>query len=427
MILAYRILTTILYPFIFVYLYFRVSIKKESPERYKEKILSNHFNVKKNNNLKLLWFHATSIGEFKSIIPIIEELNKNLLNYEFLITTTTLSSSILAKSELKKFKNAHHRFIPFDLVHLIEKFLDLWKPEKIFLVDSEIWPNLILKASSYQIPIALINARITKKSFDRWSMFPKTAEKIFKNFSLCLCSNYETKIFLKKLKAKNVRYEGNIKLINKLDNKEFNNVNEALLKKLRFWIAASIHKEEDLTCLKTHIELKKNYKDIVTIIAPRHIDRAEKIKKQSEKLNLKTQILNKGDIFFADMEIIIINSYGVLQEYFLYAKSVFIGKSLIKRLKNDSGQNPIDAAYLNCKIYHGPYVSNFKEIYEILKKNHISDKIKSHKELGEKLIKDLKNPKKSEINFSKNIETLGLNILSKTIAEIQNFLNDKIK
>ena len=146
MLLAYRILTTLIYPLLFIFTFLRVFIRKEDPIRYKEKILTSFFNINRKKNSKLIWFHAASIGEFKSILPIINELNKNNNNLEFLITTITLSSSNLAKEELKKYNNIYHRFFPFDVHFLVSKFLSLWKPNLIFLVDSEIWPNLILEA-----------------------------------------------------------------------------------------------------------------------------------------------------------------------------------------------------------------------------------------------------------------------------------------
>ena len=142
--------------------------------------------------------------------------------------------------------------------------------------------------------------------------------------------------------------------------------------------------------------LKERYKDIITVIAPRHIKRVKNIKTICESLNLNVQVLNKEDVISNNKEIIIINSFGVLQDYFKYAKSVFIGKSTIKKLENVGGQNPIEAAKLGCKIYHGPYVYNFKEIYEILEKNNISKKIENYTELSNYLIKDLINPEKEE-------------------------------
>ena len=287
MIFAYKILTNLIYPFLFIFLYFRVLLKKEDTVRFKEKILTKYFNIDKNSKLDLLWFHAASIGELKSVIPIIKNINNKSKNLEFLVTTTTLSSSKLASLEFEKLNNIKHRFIPYDVSHLVETFLDKWKPKKIFLVDSEIWPNLILKAKKRGISIALINARLTKKSFSRWSKFPMTAKKIFNKFDLFLCANQETKNYLEKLSAKNIRYFGNIKFFNEIKKKEFSQNNIQLIKKSRFWVAASIHKEEDIICLKTHLKLKKKFDDIITIIAPRHINRVGQIYNLSKKLNLK--------------------------------------------------------------------------------------------------------------------------------------------
>ena len=177
---------------------------------------------------------------------------------------------------------------------------------------------------------------------------------------------------------------------------------------------------------KNTYRAKKKFSDIITFIAPRHINRVNEIQSLSKDLNLKTQILNLNEKISGDIEIIIINSYGVLQKYFQYAKSVFIGKSVIKRLKDDSGQSPIDAAYLDCKIYHGPYVSNFNEIYEILKNNNISEKVENYLELSKHLTTDLKDFKKKIKNKPNTMRSLGQNILLKTSKIVKYFLNDKI-
>ena len=427
MILAYRIISNFLYPILIAFTYLRKFFNKEHQERYKEKIFISNFNIEKKENEKLIWFHAASIGELKSIFPVIERINKEKNIYNFLITTNTLSSGNLANNILKDVQNIKHRYMPLDVNFLIKNFLESWKPEKIFLIDSEIWPNLIINAKQKKIPIALLNARLTKKSFNRWFKFPKTAKKIFEIFDLCICSNNETKNFLEKLNARNIKYEGNIKFLSTLDEKKFKNKNDQILSNSRFWIAASIHEEEDLFCIKTHLQLKKNYKDVKTILAPRHLDRVKKIKSLSESLGIKTQILNNEDEILNDVEIIILNSYGMLQNYYKYAKSVFIGKSVIKNLAKDSGQNPIDAAKLNCKIYHGPYVSNFEEIYKILSSNKISKEINDFSELSNFLNNDLNNFQKEINNKYDTIKILEKNILKNTTFLINNFLNDKIK
>jgi len=425
MILIYRILTTLLYPILIIFIYFRKVINKEDSVRYKEKILSSHFNSVKRENSKLIWFHAASIGELKSIIPILKKLNNT--NLDFLITTITLSSSKIAKIELKNFKNVHHRFFPLDVDFLMNKFLLFWKPNAIFFVDSEIWPNLICKASKKKIPLALINARLTAKTFKRWMLFPKTAKKIFGLFDLCLTSNIETKNYLENLNSKNIYFNGNIKLINEIDKNNITNLNKNIFNKRRFWLAASTHQGEDIFCLNTHSKLRKEFKDIITIIAPRHIERIKEINNLCENLGLNAQVLNDDDVILEDKEIILINSFGVLQKYFKYAKSVFIGKSIDKKLKNVGGQSPIDAAKFGCKIYHGPYVYNFKEIYEILKKNNISKEIKNYMELSDNLIKDLETFKKDENKISNLIDNLGKETLAKTMKYVNNFLFNVIK
>ena len=427
MILTYKILTTILYPFLFILLYLRRFQKKEDSKRFKEKILVSNFNVKNKGKSELIWFHAASIGEFLSIIPIIEHLNLNKKNLKFLVTTTTLSSGNLSKKILKNFKNVEHRYFPFDIPFLIENFLYLWRPDKIFLVDSEIWPNLLFKAKKFKIPVALLNARLTAKSFNKWMMFPFVAKKIFGMLNLALCSNIETKNYLKRLNVKNVHFKGNIKLISLIGKEKIDNKNKKLFSKKRFWIAASTHEGEDFFCLKTHLEIKKKYADIITVIAPRHTNRVEKVKSLAKKLNLKSQILNKNDKIFKDSEIVIINFFGALKEYYAYAKSVFIGKSMIKKLENVGGQNPIEAAKFNCKIYNGPYVYNFKEIYRILNKNKISKKIENYQELSRNLIIDLRKIKNQKREISSKIKRIEHKTLIDNMILIKKFLYNDVK
>ena len=421
MFLAYKFLTSLLYPFLLILIFIRKYFNKEHQIRYKEKIFISHFKVNRKDETKLIWFHAASIGEFKSIVPIIEGLIK-IDNIEILITTTTLSSGNLAEKIYKNFDKMHHRFIPLDINFLIERFFEEWRPDRIILVDSEIWPNLILTAKKNKIPLALINARLTKKTFSRWMRFPNTAKKIFNIFDLCLASNNETKDYLKKLDTKNVYFNGNIKLISKIDEKKIKNLNANFLSSRRFWLAASTHKGEELFSLKVHKKIKEKYADILTIIAPRHIDRSKEIYDLSNNLNLKTQLLNEGERISDEKEIIIINSFNVLENYFKYAKSVFIGKSLLKELKSDSGQNPIDAAKLSCRVYHGPYVYNFEEIYEILKKNNIARKIETIEDLSSNLIKDLESPLKKETKISNQIEILEQKTLEETMKNLNNFI-----
>ncbi len=424
MILIYRIITTIIFPVLITIIFIRKLLNKEDSERYKEKIFSSKFNVLKKKNSKLIWFHAASIGEIKSVIPIIKELRKNNERLEFLLTTVTLSSGNLIKNEIKDYDNIYHRYFPIDVEFLIRKFIISWKPSAIFLVDSEIWPNLIFQAKRLKIPLAIINARLTKRSFERWMMAPKSAKLIFSKFNLCLVSNNETKSYLSQLEAKNINYFGNIKLINNFENISSKDENINFLKEKKFWFAASTHKNEEKFCLNVHLELKKSFKQIFTIIAPRHIQRVDEIKKLCDNFNLNFQVLKNGGKIVDDKEIIIINSFGILPSYFKFAKSVLMGKSLFKKYGKVGGQNPIEAARLGCKIYHGPFIKNFEEIYKTLEENKIAKKIINKSELVEYLIQDLDNEEKEIEKYSSIMNNLSNNILSNTMAEINKLLKN---
>ncbi len=425
MTLIYRAITTLFYPIIILLIYYRKLIGKEDVDRYKEKIFPSNFKVVKKEKSKLIWFHAASIGELKSIIPIIIQLNKYYDGLDFLVTSITLSSSNIAKEEFRHMENVYHRFFPVDEYFNIKRFLSSWEPKAIFLVDSEIWPNLILCARNKKIPLILINARITKKSYRRWGIVSNFAKEIFFSFDLCLSSNEETTKYLKELNAKNVINTGNLKLISNVNDQKIKDKNFDILKNSRFWFAASTHNGEEKFCLLTHLKIKKKFKEVKTIIAPRHISRAHSIKKLCDNYNLNCQLLNKNELISKDSEIIIINSFGILSNYFNYTKSVFMGKSLIKKLENVSGQNPIDAAKLGCKIYHGSYVYNFQEIYDILKTKGITKLIKNSDELAENLIKDLENPIKNDENYSQFLESLGKKTLNNCMMNIKKLISNE--
>ena len=422
MLIIYNGLINIFYPFIVAIIFLRVLFKKEDKKRFKEKIFLSSLNFKKDKNKKLIWFHVASLGELKSIIPLIKILNEKKI-FQFLITTVTLSSSQLYIKELSKEKNIIHKFFPIDKFGLVKKFLDNTSPDLTVFVDSEIWPNFILEIKKRNIPLALINARITKKTYLRWKLINKFAEKIFQSFDLCLTSNSDTKKYLLSFKVKNVKSIGNLKLTFQGETSKIKDNNKELLNQKKFWCAVSTHEGEDVFCLNTHINIKKIHNDILTIIIPRHVDRANKIKLTCKKFGLKSQILSDNELIDSDKEIIIINSYGVTSNYLKICNSVFVGKSMIRKLKQEGGQNPIEAAKLGCKIYHGPFVYNFKEIYEFLNKKNMSELVFNAKELSKKIINDLNN---SNTKLNKNIDIindLGEKILTNTSKELNILIN----
>ena len=199
MIYTYRLISNLLYPLLILIIFLRRIINKEDKFRYKEKIFSSSFIKKFGNEKKLIWFHAASIGEVQSIIPIINHLNSKANKFNFLVTTITFSSGKFLEEEFKFKDNMVHRYLPLDINFLIKRFISTWQPYAVFFVDSEIWPNLILNLKDKGVLISIINGRITKKSFKRWKIFSNLANKIFNKFDQILTSNQESKDYFRKL------------------------------------------------------------------------------------------------------------------------------------------------------------------------------------------------------------------------------------
>ena len=417
MLSIYRFFLNLFYPLIIAFIYFRIFLNKEDKNRFKEKLFASSFNTIRNYKKKLIWFHVASIGEFKSIKPLIKELNKKN-KFEFLITTVTLSSAKLVQENFNNQSNVFHRFFPIDKLSLVNNFLDSWQPSLSVFVDSEIWPNFLLSIKRRNIKLVLLNARITKKTYFKWKIISKTAYKIFSSFDLCIPSSNESKKYLEKLKVRNIEYFGNLKLTTKNDKNLIANSNKKILERKNFWCAVSIHEGEDIFCIKTHLILKKNNFRPTAIIIPRHINKSKNIKKNCEKFNLKAQIISKNDIINPDNDIIIVNSYGLISSYLELCKSVFIGKSTIKKMKDVGGQDPIEAAKSGCKIYHGPYVYNFYEIYKLLSKLNLSEEVKTEIHLAKKIYKDLKSLKNVKSKKISIINNLGKKILKDTCDEL---------
>jgi len=417
----YRFFTYLFYPFAPIYLYFRKIRKKEDSLRYKEKL--SKINIERGDGF-LVWLHVASVGEAMSILPLIESCIKEKKINRILITSITLSSGKILENRYKNNNKVNHQFLPFDIAVLINKFLDHWKPNLSILIDSEIWPNLILKISERKIPLLLVNARITKKSFDRWRLFKNFAREIFEKFDLCIASNKDSENFLKILGSKNIKNYGNLKYSN-IQNDSKLELDSNFLNKIKnrnVWCAASTHPNEETICGEAHLKIKKNYKNIFTIIIPRHINRAETILKELSKLNVKVVLSSELNKVNVNTDILIVNSYGEARKFFNISKNVFLGKSLVKSLIKDSGQNPIEAARLGCKIFHGPYVSNFAEIYSYLNELKVTKTINDSKELELSLVEEFKKnePKNQEITLK--IENYGQNILNSVIAEIKEYI-----
>ena len=406
--IAYYLITTVFYYLLYPYLYLRILKKKECPLRYKEKL---GISLKTRNNGYLIWFHCSSIGELKSIFPIIDHyLKKN----QILVTTSTLGSNEVFQKKYYNTNNIIHQYAPIDSPQIIKKFFKKWNPNIIFFTESEIWPNQIFYAKNNNIPIILLNARISNKSFTKWKLIKSSMNRILDCFAVILCQSNESANHFNYFGTNNIKMLGNLKFIVPEDLEPLeDNLN---LQKRLIFIALSTHATEEEVCIKIHASLKSQYPNLLTIIIPRHINRIPEIQKIIVNTKLNFLITESLDNFENNTDILIINSYGNTKKILKLSKYVFIGGSLVKH----GGQNPIEVAYNNSLIFHGPHVHNFTEIYNFLNKENIAFKINSGAELINQLkekINDYQNK-----NIKEKIIRMGDEILSSTIKELDQYI-----
>ena len=413
MLFIYRIFVNLIFflsPFIIAY---RILKKKEHFIRFKEKL---SFYQKKRVEGKLIWLHGSSVGEILSAIPLIEKLEKKKTIKQILLTSNTLSSSkVIEKLRLKK---TIHQFFPLDVNFVTKKFLSYWKPSLAIFLESEIWPNMILNIKNNKIPLILLNARITKKSFKNWKKIINFSKFIFKKFDLSLVQNDETKNYLKTLGAKNIKKIGNLKFSQRnIKTSDKINKNQRIFfnSKKIFFCAASTHPTEEIFCAKIYKKLLKNFNQGIIVIIPRHINRSENIKNKLEEMNFIVHQHSSKSRIKKNTNIYLVDTYGETESFLKLSKVVFLGGSLIPH----GGQNPLEAARLGCKILHGSNISNFIEVYSLLRKNNISQKIESVSEAKKMIIKSLKS--KSNKKIEKKLKIIGNEILKKNEKELQKY------
>ena len=395
---------------------FRILKNKEDPSRFIEKL---GIFEKKSIKGKLIWFHGSSVGEILSIIPLVEKFEKNKNIKNILITSNTFSSSkVLKKFRLKK---TIHQFLPIDSRILVKKFLSNWEPSVAIFIESEIWPNFINEINRKEIPLILINARMTKKTFLKWNNLKNFSKSIFNKFNLTLSQNKETMFFLKKLGSKNIKNFGNLKFAENKSIKDNNIKSKKLLKffKSKNFVFGGIstHSGEEEFCGKIQTLIKYKIKNSLTVIIPRHIDRCADIIMRLQNLGLKVHLHSDKSNIDKKTDIYLVDSFGETNSFINQCNIVFLGGSVIKR----GGQNPLEAVRLKCKVLHGPYTYNFSEVYALLRNLNLCFLVRHPNEVINHL--NFTKNKKNKINQNFiNLNSLGKKILKDNYNEVLKYI-----
>tara|TARA_Y100000741_G_scaffold232332_1_gene177511 strand:- start:161 stop:991 length:831 start_codon:yes stop_codon:yes gene_type:complete len=268
-----------------------------------------------------------------------------------------------------------------------------------------------------KIPLVLVNARITKKSYNNWRLFPNFSKNIFNKITLALPQNKESNKYLRLLGTKNIKFIGNLKFFGETYKQNINNsVLKKKFSKKNILCAASTHKKEELFIAKVHKELKSEIENLITIIIPRHINRKNEIIDELNKLNLKYQLHTSSKKLNNDTDIYLVDTYGEASKFYSLSKLTFLGGSLIPH----GGQNPLEPAREGNYILHGPHIENFKDVYAKLDKLKITTRVNSIKKM--KFIVQEKINFLQSNNVNKKLKYLGNEILNKNLYEIKKFI-----
>jgi 3-deoxy-D-manno-octulosonic-acid transferase len=322
---------------------------------------------------RLVWIHAASVGETNAILPLITALRTARPDARFLLTTGTVTSAKLAAQRLGP--HAVHQYVPLDAPAFVARFLDHWKPDLAIFTESEIWPNLVLEGAARGIPLALVNASVSKTSYRRWRRNRGVAQPLFNRFAIVLAQNEKLARRLGELGARNVLAVGNIKIDAPpppVNESELDRLTAALAGRPHL-MAASTHHGEDEIAAAVHRRVAPKLKGFCTIIAPRHPERGASIAERLKAQGFSVSQRSLGALPAPGDDIYIADTIGELGTLYALSPVAFIGGSLVER----GGQNPIEAIRHGAAVLTGPHWQNFKDTYRALLRHNGAMEVRS--------------------------------------------------
>jgi len=414
---AYQLLSTLATPLAPTLLARRLKRGKEDPARLDERYGASRIARPRG---PLVWVHGASVGELLAVGPLVERIRSK--DFAVLCTSGTVSSAQVAVQRFPK--TVIHQFVPIDAPRFVERFFDHWKPDLALFVESDLWPNLIITAKERNIPLILVNGRVSERSFNRWRIVPSTIGSLLRRFDLCLAQSAGHAARYRDLGAPRITTTGNLKL----DVPE-PPADAAALAALRAAVgdrptiaAASTHAGEESALIEAHRRLRNTFPRLLTIIVPRHPDRGPGIVEIANAAGLSTTLRSRDAQPDRDDDIYVVDTMGELGLVYRVAPIVFVGGSLASH----GGQNPIEPIKLGAAILHGPHVWNFGEIYAALDAAHGADLVADVGKLAVRLGALLKDTGQRDALVAaarETVKTLG-GALERTLAALDPYLVD---
>lgn len=346
--------------------------------------------VKRRPSGSLVWLHAASVGEAQSALILLKTLQKQRGFQNVLVTTGTVTSARLMEQRLPP--GAFHQFYPLDHPAWVKSFLDHWRPGLVLWMESELWPNMLCAVKERGIPSALVNARLSERSFGRWRFAGRHIRHILETFSTIFAQTEKDAGFFRRLGARNVQASGNLKYCADplpCDPASLHAL-KAALQNRPLWLYASTHAgEEDIAC-RLHSALKTKIPGLLTMIVPRHPNRGGAVKLICEKQGLAARQRTDTSLPEQQDDIYIGDTLGEMGLFYRAAPIACIGRSF--SLDGGGGHNPIEAAQLGCAVLHGPHVQNLAAIFEEMDESGAALLVRNETELQSRLAELLHDP-----------------------------------
>jgi 3-deoxy-D-manno-octulosonic-acid transferase len=313
----------------------------------------------------LVWVHAASVGESLTLLPVLDRLRLARPDVAVLMTTGTVTSARLMASRLPD--GVRHQFVPIDTRAAVGRFLDHWRPDLALVVESELWPNLVLETAGRNIPLILLNGRLSVGSFRRWNAWPHLGRMLFRHFALVLAQDDAQAARFEALGAGRVDVAGDLKAAVAPPPAD-----AAVLERLRsaigarpVWLAASTHPGEEAIVIAEHQALRIKYPALLTLIAPRHPKRGDAVAALVEAAGLVCRRRSCGDVPDGPTGVYLIDTLGELGVFYRLAPIVLVAGSLGADAAV-GGHNPLEAAALGCAVLHGPDSANSAAVTKAL-------------------------------------------------------------
>ena len=371
--LFYNLFLYILFPFAILRLFSKKEFNLSELPRIKERL--GKVNLENNFQEKPIWIHAVSVGEVKVASLLVKEIKKRHPNIKIFLTVSTLTGS----RQLKKLygNDLEHQYLPYDLNIFVKRFLSSIKPKCLILIETEIWPNLINNCVKQNIPIALLNGRLSEKSLKKYQRFETFFKKIFSQLSLVISQSQKDSdnFVIAGVIPHKVFFDHSLKfsdLVSSNDSKEINKADDKKEKKII--VCASTHPKEEIFLINAYKKL--NDSNFHLVLIPRHPHRSEEVRKILE--DNKVAYVKFSNVLDLSYEITLVDKMGLIESFFKIADIAFMGGTLIPH----GGQNFLEAVKHGLPIYSGASTYNFSGIVEDLQRLKILNIIETESDLA---------------------------------------------